>query len=215
MKKRNIFILTLLLITLTIHAQQSAEAKALLDKTYALFEATKGIRLSFRAASLDTGGNEQGTMEGTAIIRGDRFRLETGDLDIWFDGTTQWVLMKEVNEVNISHPTGEEIESVSPLALLRIYRNGYTLMPPFNVTVNGKKAQLIRMTPTAANKEYKMVEAVVDHNNYRLVEVKLTLQNGSKQVVTISDYNANYNYSDTEFQFDQSRHPDALIVDLR
>ena len=154
MKKRNIFTISVLLITLMVHAQQpSTEAKTLLDKTYASFQASKGIRLTFRAATLDSDDSELTAMEGTAFIKADKFRLETDQMDVWFDGSTQWVFMKEVNEVNISSPTRDEITAVSPLALLGIYRNGYILTAPVNKHIKNKQVKSISMVPTVGNME--------------------------------------------------------------
>ncbi|MDD2328153.1 MAG: LolA-like putative outer membrane lipoprotein chaperone [bacterium] len=215
MKKRNFFTLATLFVALLAHSQQSAEARALLDKSYAAFETSKGIHLTFRATTTGSDGSEQMAMEGTAYIRGNKFKLETNEMDIWFDGTTQWVLMKEINEVNISNPTSEEITAVSPLALLGIYRNGYLLSAPVSRTIHGKKLQLIRMTPATDNKAYKSVDALIDPNGLALKEVMLTLRNGTIQMITISGYNANHNFSDAEFRFDRSRYPHAEIIDLR
>ena len=216
MKKRNILTIAVLLITLMVHSQQpSAEAKVLLDKTYASFETSKGIRLTFRAATLGSDGSEQAAMEGTAFIKGDKFRLETNQMDVWFDGSTQWVLMKEVNEVNISSPTQDEITAVSPLALLGIYRHGYILTAPVSKTIHSRQVQLIRMVPAVGNMEYKEVEAAIDQKSHTLVQVTLTMQNGSKQRIDISDYNANHNFADGEFRFDKNSHPNVEIIDLR
>lgn len=215
MKKRNILTTIALLITLLVHAQSSNEASVLLNKTYNLFEASKGIKLNFRAATLDTNGSEQMAMDGTAFIKGNKFRLETDQLDIWFDGATQWVLMKEVDEVNISTPTGEELTAVSPLALLGIYRNGYTLSAPVAKTVKGKKLQMVKMVPANHTGDYTEVEAYINPNNHTLAQAVLTLRNGTKQLVEISNYNANHNFADTEFRFNKALHPKVEIVDLR
>ena len=216
MKKRNIFTISVLIITIMVHAQQpSTEAKTLLDKTYASFQASKGIRLTFRAATLDSDDSELTAMEGTAFIKADKFRLETDQMDVWFDGSTQWVFMKEVNEVNISSPTRDEITAVSPLALLGIYRNGYILTAPVNKHINNKQVKSISMVPTVGNMEYKEVVAVIDQKSHTLVQVTLTMRNGTKQRIDISDYNANHNFSDGEFRFDKNSYPNVEIIDLR
>ena len=154
-------------------------------------------------------------MEGTAFIKADKFRLETDQMDVWFDGSTQWVFMKEVNEVNISSPTRDEITAVSPLALLGIYRNGYILTAPVNKHINNKQVKSISMVPTIGNMEYKEVVAVIDQKSHTLVQVTLTMRNGTKQRIDISDYNANHNFSDGEFRFDKNGYPNVEIIDLR
>ena len=48
-----------------------------------------------------------------------------------------------------------------------------------------------------------------------LVQVTLTMRNGTKQRIDISDYNANHNFSDGEFRFDKNGYPNVEIIDLR
>jgi outer membrane lipoprotein-sorting protein len=71
------------------------------------------------------------------------------------------------------------------------------------------------MVPAIENKEYKEVEAAIDQSSQTLVQVTLTLRNGTKQQIDISDYNANHNFTDVEFLFDNSRYPNVEIIDLR
>jgi len=125
MLKKYILTATALFFALATFPQNNSSARAMLDKAYAAYEASSGIRLSFQSMTLEPDGTEYISQTGIASIRGNKFKIETEAVDIWFDGETQWVLMKDVNEVNISNPTGQEIAAISPLALLGMYKNGY------------------------------------------------------------------------------------------
>ena len=155
--KRSLLAIFLFLPFATGWAQNGNEARAILDKTYSAFNASEGIRLSFTLSSLDQNDKLFDTQEGEASIKGDKFHLEMEAMDVWFDGKTQWVLIKEVNEVNISQPTTQEIASISPLALLALYKNGYTLEATQQATLNGKSVHRIKMNPTASNKDFQSV----------------------------------------------------------
>jgi len=157
--KISITLLTTLLLSLPLFSQNDATSKAILDKAFAEFEASQGIQLSFKTTTTESDGTTYPTESGVAYIRGNRFKLVMEKMDIWFDGVTQWVFIKETNEVNISNPTGKEIAAVSPLALLGMYKNGYTLKAPVSTTVNGKNVYQIQMTPTAGNKDFTSVVA--------------------------------------------------------
>ena len=213
--KRNIFTLAILFIASLTFAQNSSEAKGILDKAYSTYTESDGIKLSFKLTTTEANGTAYQPQSGEAFVKGNKFKLTMDAMNTWFDGKTQWVLMKDVNEVNISNPTGEEIASISPLALLSMYKTGYTLKAPVTKTVNGKSAYLINMTPTASNKDFKAVSVAIDKKTNNLLQVNLTMSNGMKNKIDISNYNANYKFADSEFVFNKADHKGVEIVDLR
>ncbi len=213
--KPGLFLLTALFLSLPLFSQRNAEAIAIMDKAYAGFEKSKGIELLFETTTIDADGNTYPTETGKAYIKGDRFKLEMEAMHIWFDGETQWVFIKDANEVNISKPVGQEIAAVSPLALLGMYKNGYLLKAPVSKTVNHNPVYQIEMQPATGNKDFKMVTASINKNNFTVVQVVLTATNGVQTQINISRYNANYQFNDALFRFDKTAHPGVEIVDLR
>jgi outer membrane lipoprotein-sorting protein len=136
-------------------------------------------------------------------------------IDIWFNGTTQWVLMRDVDEVNITGPTGNDIAAISPLALLGMYKSGFSLNQPVSKTVNGRNSYVIDMVPAASNNDFREVTVAIDKQTNTIVQVNLTLSNGMKNRIDITNYNANHNFPDSEFVFNPNNHPNVEIVDLR
>lgn len=214
MKKILLTILSLLTLTLGM-AQSDNQSRTILDKTHSTFKASEGIHLSFTLTSLDQNDQPYDVQPGEAFIKGNQFRLEMDAMTVWFNGTTQWVLIKEVNEVNISNPTPQEVASISPLALLSMYKTGYTFKAPTTVAVNGENAHRVEMTPTEKNSDFTSVSVAIDKASHTLLQVHLTFTNGAKNQIDITKYNANYHYPDAEFTFDPSAHPGVEIVDLR
>ncbi len=210
-----IILFTALLLYLPLFSQNNAESKAIMDRAFAGFETSQGIQLLFKTTSTDAVGNAYEPQSGTAFIKGNRFKLEMETMDIWFDGETQWVFMKETNEVNISKPDGQEVAAVSPLALLGIYKNGYVLKAPVSKMVNGTPVWQIEMTPVTGNRDFKVVTAAISKKNNTVVQVTLTAANGMKTQIDIARYNANHQFDNAMFRFDKTAHPGAEIIDLR
>lgn len=208
-------ILSFLFVSIVVSAQTQNGSKALLDKTYATFESSGGIRLSFQSAMTGKDGTAYAPQSGEACIKGDKFKLEMESMDIWFDGKTQWVLLKDVNEVNISAPTGSEIAAISPLALLGIYKNGVTLKAPVSKTIRGRSAHVIDMIPVNANKDFKSAAIAIDKESGQVLQVILLMPDGMKNTIDISACNTNHQFNDAMFRFDMNDHPGVEIVDLR
>ncbi|WP_294080242.1 LolA family protein [Proteiniphilum sp. UBA5384] len=196
-------------------AQNSTDARALLDKAYANYEVSNGIKLSFKSTMTDKDGADYAPQSGGAYIKGDKFKLEMEAMDIWFDGKTQWVWMKDVDEVNISAPTASEIATISPLALLGIYKNGFILKAPASKTINGRGTYLIDMVPVSQSKDFKSITAALDKESGNIVQVILMMADGTKNRIDISGYNTNHQFNDATFRFEEKDHPGVEIVDLR
>lgn len=213
--KRNIFTIAILFIVSAAFAQNSGEAKSILDKVYSGYELSEGITLSFKATTQDANGETYQPQAGKALIKGNKFKLTTDAMDVWFDGKTQWVLMKDINEVNISNPTGQEVAAISPLALLGMYKSGFSLKAPLSKTVNGKSAYVIDMAPAATNKDFKSVSVAIDKKANTVLQVNTTMSNGVKNKIDITNYNANHKFADSEFVFNKNNYKGVEVVDLR
>lgn len=200
--------------TFVIFAQNSAQSKTILDKAFSTYETSKGVKADFTFAASEN-NKSQMQQKGTAIFKGNKFFIETTSLNTWFDGKTQWVFIKDFDEVNISEPTPDEIAAVSPLALLSMYKTGYKFGDPVSKTINGKNAFVIELTPTNNRSEFKNIHVAIDKTANNILQVNLTFKNGVKNTIDINSYNTNFNFSDTDFVFNKNKYPGVEIVDLR
>jgi len=213
--KKSILTFSILFLAVTLFAKDSPDARKIIDKTYNKYISSEGIKLSFVFTTLNADGTEYDSQNGVASIKGDKFHIEMENMDVWFDGKTQWVLMKGIDEVNISNPSESELTSISPLALLGIYKDGYLLNAPLSKTINGKSVNQIEMTPVNGNREFKTISVFIDKSNDRLVQANFTMNNNMQTKIDITDYNDNYKFSDSTFVFDKKQFPNVEIVDLR
>ena len=211
------FILTisaLLLFTLS-YGQSSTESRAILDKANQLFEKSEGVKLTFTINTEESDGTAYEPQSGTAFVKGDKFKLDIPFATTWFDGKTQWVLLKDANEVNISNPTPQELASISPLALLNMYKTNYTLKKPLNKTINKKEVVQIEMTPMNKSQEFKSVTIAIDKKTSGVVQINFTTNGGIKNSLTLSEYNTDNRFSNDLFIFNKHNHPDVEVIDLR
>ena len=207
--------LSILLLSVASFAQSSSESKAILDKASQLFEQSEGVKLSFVLSPDNSEGGTFEPQEGVAFIRKNKFKLDMPYSTTWFDGTTQWVLLKDANEVNISNPTAEELISISPLGLLNMYKTDYILKNPITSTFNGKTTTEIELKPINKWQDFESLVIAIDKSNNTIVMIRFTTNDGSKHELTISNYNSNNKYTNDLFQFNKNNHPGVEIIDLR
>ena len=103
---------------------QKLDAQDILDRTATAFRQAGGIQADFTVQTYAK-GVLQGSSVGTIRLKGEKFLLDADGVKTWFDGRTQWSYLTNSDEVNVSEPTPEELQSINPYALLSIYKQGY------------------------------------------------------------------------------------------
>lgn len=201
---KRIYFLFLVLATSisVVFAQKDAKAQAILDKTAAAYQKANGIKLTF-----------DGTQKGTLLLKGSCFYLDCAGVKSWFNGKTQWSYVQQNEEVTISNPTAEEIQSVNPYALITSYKTLFNYRYKGTQTRNGKKGQEIVLTPRQKG-EIQSITFTVSAD-YEPIYIGIQLTNGQTQKLNITSYQTNLNLNSTNFSFNAKKYPNAEIIDMR
>lgn len=194
------------------HAQN---ATSILDKAAATYETSNGLNARFTMQARSDVQKISESFEGTIDIRGDKFVLKTPDMITWFDGTTQWSYVDRNEEVNVSSPTGEELQMTNPALLLRSYKKGFTAAYIGESTApNGKAAYDIELTPKKKGDILK-VSLQIEKFSGLPVSIAVSAKNGLSNTIHISKMKTGVNQPDSFFVFNPTDYPEAEIVDLR
>ena len=113
--KKLLLLFTCFFALLTSNAQDNRIAEKILDKVSVFLSNPEGVRIDFT-----------GSENGYLIMKGEKFYLNNQSIQSWYDGKTQWSYLTDNKEVNISSPTKEEIQAISPYHLLKRYKSNYT-----------------------------------------------------------------------------------------
>ncbi|MDR1336810.1 MAG: hypothetical protein LBK22_08285 [Tannerella sp.] len=190
-------------------------AEALMEKAVAAYEKSGGISAHFTANIRGESRNVSESMEGTVQMKGDRFVLFTPDLRTWYDGTTQWTYVVRTEEVNITRPSGEELQFSNPMTLLRTWKKGFkAAITGESTTGEGKMADDVSLA-ARGNQDVETVELQLDRATALPVRMTVTMKNKLRSVIRISRMQTGLNQPDATFIFPAADYPNAEIVDLR
>ncbi|MDL2265699.1 hypothetical protein LJC57_07715 [Parabacteroides sp. OttesenSCG-928-G07] len=205
------FFLLLILSPCTLLAQNASE---LLSKAAQVYEQSNGISATFTFHTrMDGMGAE--SFEGLIEMKGDRFVLKTPDMQIWYDGSTQWVYVERNDEVNITNPTGEELESTNPMILLRTYSKEYNAkLKGESTAASGKMAYDIELTPKR-KKDIERIELQLEKNSQLPFRIAVYAKNGMYTMIQIVKMETGKNQPDNYFVFNEKAYPDVEVIDLR
>lgn len=194
---------------------QEQQAVQLLDRAALVYNQSSGVSIAFNVTTQMPNQSQQDSMEGTIDMQGERFVLVTSSMHTFFNGSTQWVYMDAADELNISNPSMEELESINPMLLLKNYNKGYTIVSNKDVTrANGTKVASIKLTPRQQG-EVLFVEIQLDKQTAFPVQMTLSMQNDIQMVVAITNIKMDKKYPANYFTFNASDYPGVEIIDLR
>lgn len=199
--KKLLLLFTCFFALLTSNAQDNRIAEKILDKVSVFLSNPEGVRIDFT-----------GSENGYLIMKGEKFYLNNQSIQSWYDGKTQWSYLTDNEEVNISSPTKEEIQAISPYHLLKRYKSDYTYIYIGQSKQKGKLVHEINLTSKSdiindikliISDDNKPVAILFYRNNKLMSEVNITsLQTDSK-------------IDDKLFRFDKTKYPQVEIIDLR
>ena len=196
-------ILMLLIAFMGVEAHAVTADEILTDAT-GRYQTIKSISAQFSMQ------DNSGMVSGNIVISGDRFHLETPALKVWYDGRTQWTLVTETNEVNVTEPTVEELQQVNPFAIISAFRNNYKASL-LNSTANEYKIQLVPISSSG------VTSVILQLNRPTLYpkSVEIHSKNTSPIVINVKNVSEGKSLPIGAFMFNQSQYPEAEIIDLR
>lgn len=194
-----------LALAMPVVAQNSA--RDILQRAAETFRRSGGVSASFAIHS------PEGNSTGFIRLKGEKFVLEAGGMTTWFDGHTQWTYLPESDEVNISIPTDEELQTLNPYAWLSLYDRGYDvkLLP-----AESAGQYKIEMVARSTEAQVSRVVLWLERSALQPVKFALTLSGSVEPtVITVRDYRTRLAYTDALFVFDPREYPTAEVIDLR
>jgi len=181
---------------------QDRKAEEVLDQTFTKLSESNGIRVDF-----------EGTENGFLLLKGEKFYLNNGSIQSWYDGKTQWSYVADTEEVNISHPTPEELQSINPHLILMRFKTDYDYTYKGTQTRKDVKVHEIFLTPK--HSDNRVVINVFISQNHQPLAIKMVKDGRTLSEINVIDYQTNQKLDDAIFRFNKSLYPNAEVIDMR
>ena len=191
---------------------QDQVAKEILDKVKAKTESYKNITIDFDFIFENISQNITDTQKGVLILEGDNFRLEMEGQIIINNGETQWVYLKDMNEVQVMEHDPED-EMMSPNQLFMIYEAGYKYSYIGTEPNDNKSLYIIDLFPEESS-TFMKISLKIDTEKNQLENIKIFDKNGGTYSYKTNTFTTNSSEL-TPFRFNLSDYPNVEIIDLR
>jgi outer membrane lipoprotein-sorting protein len=205
-----------LLFSFSVCAQKDAKAKELLDKSSAAFSSAGDVSAYFTMEIKDVTQKVSEAFDGSIEMKGSKFHIDIPESEIWFDGKTQWVLQKSWDEVNVSEPSGQEVQALNPAMIYTLYKKGCSCKYLGEKTdVKKRKVQEIELIPQNKTGDITKIVMQVNALDFMPVMIRISFSNKIENIIHINTYKTKQNFPDSTFAFNKKKYPDAEIIDLR
>lgn len=182
-----------------------------------LYRGYKTIQAEFSFAyyrnDQDLIGNSE---KGTLLLdqTNGKYRISTPSQELISDGSAQWAVLKEAEEVQITE-AGTQDGSITPLNVFSFFDQGYSVKQLDSEKAGNLSLNVVELTPEDKRKIYSKIKLRINKANNHIVDVTVFDKNNSRYRYTILSFKANQVIPEERFVFDPAAFPNMEIVDLR
>jgi outer membrane lipoprotein-sorting protein len=191
------------------------DAKKVLDNVSSKFKTYKTVTANFTLKIENSAGKLLGTKAGVAYIKGNKYRVNTSDEEIYSDGNNTWSLDKSANEVQLTKYDPSSNAITPQKMFTSFYDKDFLYKLNDDVKKGSKTFQEVELTPTDKTQTFYKVLLQIDKASKNIVETKVFEKNGNRYTYTINSLKTNTPVSESLFSYNAKAHPGVELIDLR
>jgi outer membrane lipoprotein-sorting protein len=190
------------------------QATDILDEVTAKTKAYESIKMDFTYQMENPEANINETTSGSALVSGDKYRLDIAGQLVISDGTTLWTVIKDAEEVQVNE-VSDNNEAFSPTKMLTDYSKNYkSKLISKTQAINGVDVYILELTPNK-KENFKNVNLYVRRSEMQPYRIEIYDYNGSVYTYTLTSFKPNVAVKAGDFTFVESQYPDYEIIDMR
>lgn len=212
-------ILTLLLFSMLSYSQlisqiiQDEDALTMVQQLEKKYNGFESLEVQFNL-TIDIPEEDPILQTGRMIQKGNAYIIQSEAQDIYSDGQSVWVHLKDDNEVQINDVEEGEpsLTNLSPKGILAMFDESTY---EYAIVKKEGKTQQIEFKPMDQDSEFSKIRISVDAKSISLLDTKVFYKDGMRTTLEVGDVRTNQNYDSSQFMFDAAAHPGVYIEDLR
>ena len=206
--------IAILFITLSFSGFAQNKAKTLLNQVSQKVKSYDNVSIDFKYVLENTTEKIKQETKGDVIMEGEKYKLNILGVTRLFDGKKLYNISTEDEEVTISTEKDNDEGAITPSKMLSFYEDGYTYAMDIEQNINGRKIQLVKLTPIDSKSEIKYILLGIDTQTKHIYNLMQIGKNGTKTTLTVNSFKTNEPLSKTLFTFDASKYKGYYINKL-
>lgn len=214
--KQSILFILVLSANLVGLSQQDPAAKEILDRVAQKNKQFTSIQSEFELIIENRREDQVSTSSGIIKIKGEKYYLESMGTKVFFNGTTLWSYMEDVNEVTITEPNQEEDDLIeNPIKIFDFYNRDFKYRLVGEAKLDEGWMYEIDLFPNNLEQPYSRFKIFISRDTEELHMLKAVGKDGIDYTASLKNMKYNEELPDSEFEFDPSKYKGIEIIDLR
>lgn len=176
-----------------------------LDKSAKVITSAPSMTVNF------TVGTSRGNSSGWITMSGKKFIFSSGDLKVWYDGTSQWALQRSVSEVSLTTPTASELVDSNPFELISRHKQLFTA----KLLSTSKDGYRVQLTPKSKGSQIKAATVKINSSSFMPKSLDVTMHDGQKMKINVTSTSQGKTLSAAYFKYNPKTNPGVELIDLR
>lgn len=196
-------------------SMQDPSAEIYLEKIAGEYSGITPIQIEFKYEIYSGREDARISDYGSLIIKDSNYKLKTEDTEVFFNGEKMWTFLRANEEVYLSTPEPGSVDPMmsNPFSLLSNFREYYKYQNKGEVEYRGKKLTEIDLYPKELNTHYSILRLRIGKDGL-LHSLTMKQKDGIDITVIINELIRNITVSDATFEWDESKHPDVLVIEM-
>jgi outer membrane lipoprotein-sorting protein len=220
MKKILTTYILLVLLGNAVFAQSKAtDPRKILNAMSKKINSYNSVSIDFSIVHEDNQNVINSTENGRIAAKGKdfrKFKITMPNTEIYCDGITKWLYMKDIEEINIALADFDSDDmNDNPVKFFTVDRKDMKYSYKQTITENQKQLDEIDFYPKDRNAAYSIIRLHIEKSTNHPLRIKYFGRDGNNYTININKITPNLTFDDKIFDFDIKTYPNAEVVDLR
>ena len=210
-------ILAILIGTLSF-AQDNIKAKEILKNVADKYKTYPAISVDFVFTMDNAQEDISESSKGQAWMKGEKYKVILMGVETYFNGELLWSYMPDAEEVNLSSPEPGDKNTFDPSSLFTSYEEGYKIRYINEMFEHNRALHIIDLLPKTEDvktSDFSRIKLKIDKDKNQIYQIIRYGKDGSDYTLTLSQLTVKKNLNDSMFIYDNTKHPEVELIDLR
>jgi outer membrane lipoprotein carrier protein len=195
-------------------AQYDPKALEVLEAMSKKYKSISSFEATLTSSLVNESANVKDEFKGKITVKGDKYRLELPEQQVYNNGTTVWTYLPEQKEVNIDNfdPKSEEL---NPSKIFEMYKKGFKYLLIGDKNDGGTLCDEIDLVPEKKDAQYFKIKMMISKKDKSVTSWTMFDRGGNRYKYNITKFTPNIKVEDSFFNFDKKKFPGVREEDLR
>jgi outer membrane lipoprotein-sorting protein len=212
--KKSLFVLIAALFIKTAVAQYDPKALEVLEAMSKKYKSITSFEANLTSTLVNESAGVKDEFKGKITVKGDKYRLELPEQQVYNNGTTIWTYLPEQKEVNVDNfdPNSDDL---NPSKIFEMYKKGFKYLLIGDKNEAGVLCDEVDLVPEKKDAQYFKIKMLISKKDKSVNSWTMFDRGGNRYKYVITKFTPNVKVDDTFFNFDKKKFPGVREEDLR